>query len=151
MFTTRHLVPRDATQAVIIDAYASAKLDREKLDQRSLEKLMRQRHIIGRVVEKGRTLVGFVIVSMEQRGEVQLVRLTVDPSRQRQGVATMLLQSLERGRPRLTARVPDDNTYLPYHMLLKKLGYTALKIRSGHICFEKRCDVPNPTPALVAQ
>lgn len=93
---------------------------------------LRQRNIIGMVVERGEKVVGFYIYELH-KAHIELLRFCVHPMFRREGVFSAMVQKItsklsSHRRRRAICFVPD--TLLPCHLALKKNNFIGYAITS---------------------
>lgn len=132
----RWLIVRDYPEVLAIDA---AGYGPEAMTRAALAMLMRQRDVIGVVVEEGETILGYALFRRE-RHQIEAISLAVHPAHRRRGVGTRLVRRLKAlchpEGPRRRLRVVCDLGQLAGCEFLKRAGfYGVLQSDGGTVAF----------------
>lgn len=125
----RWMIPRDYSEVLAIDeAGYPLSMTRE-----ILAKLLRERNVIGVVVEDGEAVVGYAVYRLGVK-TLSVLGLAVHPDHRRRGVGSMLVRRLQAScRPdgRKWLRVVCDLAQLAGCCLLKRHGFYGALQRDG--------------------
>jgi len=119
----RWMIRRDMFDIMGIESH----LTNPWTDEQFLEQL-RQRNIIGSVVERGERIIGYFIYQLEKTS-LQIVRCAVDPQFRRQGVFSTMLGKLKgklSEHRRNSIEVDVDQYSLDLQLALKANGFQAI-------------------------
>jgi ribosomal-protein-alanine N-acetyltransferase len=100
------------------------------MDEDAMLRLLRDRHTIGMVAERGDEILGFMIYELHKY-RIDVIRLAVAPAHRRRGVGAAMVAKLmgklsAHRRRRLVLRVPDSA--LPAHLFLKACRFRATSV-----------------------
>lgn len=124
----RWMIRRDTDEILEISQSTDAPLDAE-----SLQATLRQRHVIGMVVEVGEKVVGFMIYELHKT-RLHITHLAVHPLWQRVGVGSVMVSRLagkvaeNHRRNRLTLDVGERN--VTGQIWLRGRGFLAVRCDS---------------------
>jgi ribosomal-protein-alanine N-acetyltransferase len=98
--------------------------------ENDLIKVLRERNVIGMVVEENEAIIGFVVYEL-QKTSINILNLAVHPDHRRRKVGTAIMKKLKaklthNRRQYLTYDVRESN--LDAHLFLKSQGLSAHKV-----------------------
>lgn len=136
----RWLIKRDFPEVLDIDKNCFKK----RWSEQKFTQALRDRYIIGMVVEYGQDVVGFMIYKLE-KNRLFLIRMAVHPKFQKRGLGRAMIEKLKgklsgNGRNRLTAVSKDD--MLSEHLWLKACGFRATQIKDNRYKFVYQTENP---------
>lgn len=128
-FHLRWQIRRDMTEVLEIDALSFT----TPWTEEAFLEALRQRSVIGQVVEVGVRVVGYMIYRLH-RDSLELHRLAVHPEFRRRGCGSLMLRKLRskltsHNRCRIDTIVPESA--LPMQLLLRAHGFLATKVLRG--------------------
>lgn len=125
----RWMIRRDTPEVMAIEAMLDAPWDEE-----TILHLLRQRNVIGMVVEHDEVIVGYMIYALHKR-RIHLERFAVHPAYRRVGVFRAICNKL-RGKldpaRRVSATAVVNERDLDTLLAMKALGWTAFEVVHGH-------------------
>jgi ribosomal-protein-alanine N-acetyltransferase len=130
-YHVRWLIRRDLPEVLHIDETANP--DHCWTEDEFLSAL-RSRNCIGMVVEKGETVVGFMIYELH-KSKLHVLHMCVHPEMQKNGVGTAMVNKLfeklsSDRRTKITMLVPDSLTDM--HLFLRKMGFKGKFVKTPY-------------------